>query len=134
MDELMSWAKENYDLITLFVGILGVVIAFISLIYELKERKMTQKQLASETGIKASVLSETINGKRPISIHVAAALEKVLGIPVELWMNLQNQYNIDIANITSREKRKETVRVTIPVADRNLLRELVRKFGWACVF
>ena len=100
---------------------------------ELKERKMTQKQLASETGIKASVLSETINGKRPISIHVAAALEKVLGIPVELWMNLQNQYNIDIANITSREKRKETVRVTIPVADRNLLRELAHKFGWACM-
>ena len=100
---------------------------------ELKERKMTQKQLASETGIKASVLSETINGKRPISIRVAAALEKVLGIPVELWMNLQNQYNIDIANITSREKRKETVRVTIPVADRNLLRELAHKFGWACM-
>ena len=100
---------------------------------ELKERKMTQKQLASEMGIKASVLSETINGKRPISIHVAAALEKVLGIPVELWMNLQNQYNIDIANIASREKRKETVRVTIPVADRNLLRELAHKFGWACM-
>ena len=100
---------------------------------ELKERKMTQKQLASEMGIKASVLSETINGKRPISIHVAAALEKVLGIPVELWMNLQNQYKIDIANIASREKRKETVRVTIPVADRNLLRELAHKFGWACM-
>lgn len=29
---------------------------------ELKERGMTQKQLAAETGIKASVLSETING------------------------------------------------------------------------
>ena len=29
---------------------------------ELKERNMTQKQLAAESGIKASVLSETING------------------------------------------------------------------------
>ena len=60
-------------------------------------------------------------------------MEKVLGIPVELWMNLQDQYNIDMANITSREKRKETVRVTIPVSDRNLLRELAHKFGWACM-
>ena len=34
---------------------------------ELRERKLTQKQLALETGIKPSVLSETINGKRPIS-------------------------------------------------------------------
>ena len=100
---------------------------------ELKERKITQKQLAAEMGIKASVLSETINGKRPVSIHVAAALEKVLGIPVELWMNLQNQYNIDTANLTAREKRKETVYVTIPVTDRNLLRELAHKFGWACM-
>ena len=30
--------------------------------------------------------------------------------------------------------QRETVSVTIPVRDRNLLQELVRKFGWACVF
>ena len=29
---------------------------------ELKERNMTQKQLAAESGVKASVLSKTING------------------------------------------------------------------------
>lgn len=68
-----------------------------------------------------------------VFVFQSAALEKVLGIPVELWMNLQNQYNIDIANISSRERMKETVRVTIPVADRNLLRELAHKFGWACM-
>ncbi len=42
---------------------------------ELKERGMTQKQLAAETGIKPSVLSETINGKRSVSLNVAVALE-----------------------------------------------------------
>ena len=35
---------------------------------ELKERGMTQKQLATATNIKPSVLSETINGKRSVSI------------------------------------------------------------------
>ena len=48
---------------------------------ELKERKMTQKQLATETGIKASVLSETINGKRSISLNVAIALEFLPCLP-----------------------------------------------------
>lgn len=48
---------------------------------ELKERQMTQKQLAELTGIKPSVLSETINGKRSVSLTVAMALEKALGIP-----------------------------------------------------
>ena len=56
---------------------------------ELKERGMTQKQLAAETGIKPSVLSETINGKRSVSLNVAVALEKALGIPADIWMNLQ---------------------------------------------
>lgn len=100
---------------------------------ELRERKMTQKQLAMETGIKTSVLSETINGKRPVSLNVAVALEKALGIPVELWMNLQSQYNMDTANIAERKIRKETVSVTIPVSDHNLLKELAHKLGWACM-
>ena len=101
---------------------------------ELKERGMTQKQLACQTGIKASVLSETINGKRSVSLSVAVALEKALDIPADIWMNLQTQYDLDIANSTERDNKRETVAVTIPVRDRNLLQELVRKFGWACVF
>lgn len=101
---------------------------------ELKERGMTQKQLAAETGIKASVLSETINGKRSVSLSVAVALEKALDIPADIWMNMQTQYDLDTANIAERDNQRETVAVTIPIRDRNLLQELVRKFGWVCVF
>ena len=101
---------------------------------ELKERNMTQKQLSELTGIKPSVLSETINGKRSISLSVAMALEKAMGIPAEIWMNLQTQYDIDSANNEERNKQKETVSITIPVSDLNLLREISRKFGWACMF
>ena len=101
---------------------------------ELKERGMTQKQLADETGIKTSVLSETINGKRSVSLNVAIALEKTLDIPADVWMNMQTQYDLDKANIAKREDMHETVAVTIPIKDRNLLKELVKKFGWACVF
>lgn len=101
---------------------------------ELKERNLTQKELSEMTGIKPSVLSETINGKRSVSLNVAVALEKALGISAEVWMNLQTQYALDSAQIAEREKQKETVSITIPVSDRNLLREISRKFGWACMF
>lgn len=101
---------------------------------ELKERGLTQKQLAEQTGIKPSVLSETINGKRSVSLNVALALEKAFDIPADIWMNLQTQYDLDTANIAERDDQRETVSLTIPVRDRNLLQELVRKFGWACVF
>ena len=86
------------------------------------------------TGIKPSVLSETINGKRSVSLNVAVALEKAFGIPAEVWMNLQTQYDLDSAQIAERDKQKETVSITIPVSDLNLLREISRKFGWACMF
>ena len=100
---------------------------------ELKERNMTQKQLAIESGIKASVLSETINGKRSVSLSVAVAIEKVLGVPADVLMNMQTQYDLDTANIASRSNENETVEVIIPVRDRNLLKEIARKFGWACM-
>ena len=39
MDAIWDWAKENFDLISLFVGIIGVVIAVISMMYEIKKKK-----------------------------------------------------------------------------------------------
>ena len=41
---------------------------------------------------------------------------------------------LESANPASDSKEKETIAITIPVADRNLLRELVRRFGWVGVF
>ena len=38
MDTISTFLKENYDLITLFVGLLGVIIAFVALAYELKKK------------------------------------------------------------------------------------------------
>ena len=94
---------------------------------------MTQKQLAAEMDIKPSVLSETVNGKRAVSVNMALALEKALGIPAEVWLNMQSQYDLDVANIAERDNQRETVKVTIPVRDRGLLKEIARKFGWACM-
>ena len=98
---------------------------------ELKERGLSQKQLAAQTGIKPSVISETVNGKRSVSLNVAVALEKALGIPADIWMNMQNQYDLDTAKIAERDSQKESVNILIPTRDHNLLAELVRKFGWA---
>ena len=39
MDSLVTFAKNNFDLITLLIGFLGVVVSVISVIYEVKKRK-----------------------------------------------------------------------------------------------
>ena len=100
---------------------------------ELRERGLSQKRLSEMTGVKASVISETISGKRAMSLNFAIALEKALSIPAEIWLNLQTQYDLDAAGIAKRHYRHETFPVTIPVDDKNLLKEIVRKFGWACM-
>lgn len=37
------------------------------------------------------------------------------------------------ANIATRGNESEKVEVIIPIKDRNLLKEIARKFGWACM-
>lgn len=42
MDRIITFCKENFDLITLLVGVIGVVISVISVLYELRQRKKRQ--------------------------------------------------------------------------------------------
>lgn len=44
MDAIMSWAKENFDLICLFVGVLGVLVSIVSVIYEIKKKRNNRKK------------------------------------------------------------------------------------------
>lgn len=97
---------------------------------EMRERGLTQKQLAAMAGLNPSIVSEVVRGKRSVTEEIATSLEKALGIPMVMWMNLQSQYDHDIATIESKQER---VVLTIPTSDRNLLRDLSRRFGWACM-
>ena len=43
MDSITTWLKQNYDLVSLAVGMLGVLVGVISVIYEQK-RKNNKKR------------------------------------------------------------------------------------------
>ena len=54
--------------------------------------------------------------------------------PLEMqFYHMQTQYDLDTVRISERSNQHETISVTIPVRDRNLLKEIARKFGWACM-
>ncbi|MBR4437980.1 MAG: HigA family addiction module antidote protein [Bacteroidales bacterium] len=101
---------------------------------ELKSRKMTQRELATKTGLKTSVISETINGKRPISLNTALKLESVFEISASYWLNLQTQYELDKENIDRKKTRTETISMVIPAKDKSLARKIAGRYGWACLF
>lgn len=64
---------------------------------EIEFRGISQKALASEIGVPASVLNEVLNGKRAVTTEYALLLEAALGIEADLWLKLQSDYNKQIA-------------------------------------
>ena len=75
-----------------------------------------------------------LNGKRALTKDLAVKIEGAIGLPAKMLLSAQTQYDLESVSAPLDDKEQETVSVTIPIRDRNLLREIVRKFGWACVF
>lgn len=44
MSAIWNWAKEHYDLLSFLLGIVGVYISVISLMYELRKRKKQNRK------------------------------------------------------------------------------------------
>lgn len=103
---------------------------------ELEERGISQKTFANMIGCQPSHLSELLNGKRAITPETAMKIESAIGIPAKILLSAQAQYDLESVsnNFKKADAQHETVALTIPVNDRSLLRELVKRFGWACVF
>lgn len=76
------------------------------LLDELKERNISQKELAKNIGIPASNLNAIIKGKRNLNEDLAIKLEETLGISYKIWMNLQNNFIYD-SNVINKRKEEE---------------------------
>ncbi|MFC2094799.1 HigA family addiction module antitoxin [Bacteroidota bacterium] len=55
---------------------------------------ISQTQLAYDIKTTFRTVNEIINEKRNLSSEMAVKLAKYFGTSVELWLNLQNQYDI----------------------------------------
>ena len=86
---------------------------------ELDARGMTQKELADRTGRPEQTISEIINGKKAITHDTALELDKVLGIPAHLWVNLESSYQLTLARNRERSEleKYEDWLVDFPIKD-----------------
>ncbi len=64
----------------------------------LDERCMSQKELALRTGVTESHVSSVINGRKGISVKFAKKLEYALGVDTSFWVNLQANYDKELAD------------------------------------
>ncbi len=61
---------------------------------EIMARGITQKELARQMGVSYTVFNEILNGKRPVTTEYAMLLEAALGTDANIWIGLQNSYNM----------------------------------------
>ncbi len=68
---------------------------------ELEERKLTQAKLAENIGVAPSIINEIIKGKRGVNTELALLIEAALDLPADLLLNLQSDYNMQVAKADS---------------------------------
>jgi len=57
---------------------------------------MSQAELAERMGRPKEEIIDLIKGREPITAATAFQLEKVLGIPVNFWLNRENTYRKEL--------------------------------------
>ena len=64
---------------------------------------LTQSQLAKELNTTFRTINEIVNEKRNISPEMAIKLARYFGTSEEIWMNLQNQYDLYLVKMKRRD-------------------------------
>ncbi|MFT4230098.1 MAG: HigA family addiction module antitoxin [Microbacterium sp.] len=58
---------------------------------------ITQNKLAVSIGVPPRRINEIVHGKRSVTADTALRLAKFFGTTAQFWLNLQSQYDLDIA-------------------------------------
>jgi antitoxin HigA-1 len=76
---------------------------------ELEEAGLSANATALALRIPANRLTEIVNGKRSISADTALRLGRFFGTSAQMWMNLQAQYELQVAEDQSAAKIEREV-------------------------
>ena len=96
---------------------------------EIESRDMTQKELARRMGRPPQVVNEIIKAKKSITPETALELEKVLGLPAQLWVNLESVYRMTKA----RNEERERLQQEASALSRFPVKEMTKQ-GWIPAF
>src|SRR5215207_1580763 len=77
---------------------------------ELEELGMSAAELARALDIPANRLTEIIRGRRGITADTALRLARWLGTSPQLWMNLQQNYELRLAQERSGDAIEQNVK------------------------
>lgn len=59
--------------------------------------KLSSYKLAKELGVTAPSINEIVCRRRAVSAEMALRLSRYFGTSAQLWLNLQSQYDLEVA-------------------------------------
>lgn len=77
---------------------------------ELSARHMSQMELAKRMGRPAQVVNEIVNRKKALTEETALELERVLGTPASVWVELEASYQLALARrAEARDLKRQAI-------------------------
>ena len=73
----------------------------------IEDYNVTQKEFAERLGVSAKTVSKIINAEESISKETAHKLAKLSGVSMQTWLNLQNTYDVKVAEIVEQKELEE---------------------------
>lgn len=79
---------------------------------ELEERGLSMNHLARELRVPMNRVSAIVNGKRAITADTALRLARFFGTGAQMWMNLQADYDLEVASREVGQQIEREVRLS----------------------
>lgn len=77
----------------------------------MKPLGLSQYRLAKDIGVTPIRISQIVNGRRAITVDTAMRLARYFGTSPEVWLRLQVQYDLEVAERDLRERINREVKV-----------------------
>lgn len=69
----------------------------------IKDYNLTQKEFAERLEVSEKTISKLVNAEESIGKETAHKLAKLSGVSMQTWLNLQNAYDVKVAEILEQK-------------------------------
>lgn len=80
----------------------------------LEELDMSKAELARRMGRPATKMSQIFKGEKTITPETAMQLEKVVGVPANIWLGLESEFRLALARQAEEEQIAEETKLLTP--------------------
>jgi len=71
----------------------------------LREKGLTQADLARRMGRPLQPINEIVHGKKAITAETALQMEQALGVPAHIWTSLEAEYRLTLARRAAAHRK-----------------------------